>query len=288
MKKEVIHYLVTKFIGRRKGLIPQAAFLNDITIIAAAKELALSSRTLMRRLELNETTFSDLLRDVKIQFASEYLHDHTLSVEAIAELVGFRDRSGLTVFLNRELGRSPQEYRTANNINRPDKGKSNKLTSLQQSAKKPVIKTSPPKVIRQLSAIGSQDMQTALEAFFRLQVDKRIHGSITQEEYVSSFSVKAFSDHCKISTRTIMRRLNELQTTFSNVQDNFRFDLAQELLLHSDYTSSQISELLAYRDRASFYNLVYRKTGCSPNIFRKSTLVVNKSGVLVNLSLATH
>jgi len=81
----------------------------DVESVAA--ELGMTSRTLRRRLAEDGTTFQDLLRETRTQFAISYLRDTEMKIEDIAERVGFSDAANFRHAFRRWTNKAPSEYR---------------------------------------------------------------------------------------------------------------------------------------------------------------------------------
>lgn len=77
----------------------------------AASLLAMSSRTLRRRLSEEETAFQALLDDVRMQRAVGYLRDTNLPLNTIAYMLGFNDASNFRRAFMRWTGRKPLSFR---------------------------------------------------------------------------------------------------------------------------------------------------------------------------------
>ncbi len=59
-------------------------------------------------------TFTDILTEIRIEKAMEYMKETTLRLDNIAELTGFSDASHLSRIFKKNLGKSPSIYRTEN------------------------------------------------------------------------------------------------------------------------------------------------------------------------------
>jgi len=81
----------------------------DLEAIAAA--LALTPRTLQRRLREGGLSFSQLVDETRQQLALHYLRDPALELAEIAFLVGFSEAGSLARAFRRWTGTSPGEYR---------------------------------------------------------------------------------------------------------------------------------------------------------------------------------
>lgn len=77
----------------------------------AAAQLGVSERTLHRRLDASATSFSKLLDQVRHERARDLLDKSTLSVERIAEMLGFSETSSFTRAFRRWENISPLRYR---------------------------------------------------------------------------------------------------------------------------------------------------------------------------------
>lgn len=94
---------VRERISARPGLIPNLEQVAD--------ELAVSPRTLRRRLAAEGTNFQKLLDQVRLDMAREYLAISTLTVGTIAELLGFSHQANFGHAFKRWCGLSPRQYR---------------------------------------------------------------------------------------------------------------------------------------------------------------------------------
>ncbi|MDX1696132.1 MAG: AraC family transcriptional regulator, partial [Ketobacteraceae bacterium] len=61
------------------------------TVDEMAERLHISARTLRRRLQERDTTYRDLLDEIRLELAQQYLRDTQLSIDQIAALVGFEE-----------------------------------------------------------------------------------------------------------------------------------------------------------------------------------------------------
>jgi AraC-like DNA-binding protein len=76
-----------------------------------AAELAMSNRTFIRKLKAQDTSYQMLLDDVRQELALFYLRQSDLSVEAIAERLGYRDTSNFSRTCKRWFGLTPRQIR---------------------------------------------------------------------------------------------------------------------------------------------------------------------------------
>jgi AraC-like DNA-binding protein len=76
-----------------------------------AAELAMSGRTFIRKLKAHDTSYQMLLDDVRQELAIWYLRQSDLSVERIAERLGYRDTSNFSRTCKRWFGLTPRQIR---------------------------------------------------------------------------------------------------------------------------------------------------------------------------------
>ncbi|TVZ41623.1 AraC-like DNA-binding protein [Alteromonadaceae bacterium 2753L.S.0a.02] len=79
-----------------------------------ADELHISSRNLQRKLAEQNTSFKNLLSEVRQQLAQSYIDESHLSLSEISYLLGFSEQASFTRAFKRWQGVSPREYRRLN------------------------------------------------------------------------------------------------------------------------------------------------------------------------------
>ncbi len=78
-----------------------------------AKELHMSVRTLHRTLQQEETTFRQLLSQLRHESAATYLADPTISIAEVAFLLGFNELSSFYRAFKRWTGQTPAQFRAS-------------------------------------------------------------------------------------------------------------------------------------------------------------------------------
>jgi AraC-like DNA-binding protein len=78
---------------------------------AMAETLAMHPRALRRRLESENTSYRDLLAEVRMRLAIEYLRKTRMTNEDIASRLGYSDAANFRHAFTRWTGKSPSEYR---------------------------------------------------------------------------------------------------------------------------------------------------------------------------------
>jgi AraC-like DNA-binding protein len=76
-----------------------------------ARVLSISARTLRRRLQAENTSYRTLVEEVWAQAALDYLRDPNLTVDHVAELVGFSDTANFRHAFHRWTNHTPAELR---------------------------------------------------------------------------------------------------------------------------------------------------------------------------------
>jgi AraC-like DNA-binding protein len=83
------------------------------SVRAMAHEFSMSPRTLLRKLKQDGATYQELLDDARKDEAEWYLLKTRLSVEAVAERLGYIDASGFNRAFRRWFGKSPGAFRNS-------------------------------------------------------------------------------------------------------------------------------------------------------------------------------
>lgn len=86
---------------------------------AIASSLAMSDRTLQRRLHEEGATFQQLLDEARRDLTQKYLAESRYSLGQVADLLGFADQSNFFRAHKRWFGMSPSQYRARLQANEP-------------------------------------------------------------------------------------------------------------------------------------------------------------------------
>ena len=87
-------------------------------------------------------------------------------------------------------------------------------------------------------------------------------GAVTNQRVAREFGM---------SPRTLARRLDNLGTSFGQILDGIRHQLALRYLEEADARASQIAYLLGYSEPSAFNHAFRRWTGVSPSEFVGAT-----------------
>ena len=99
--------------GHVRRMIVEHLGTNTLTPDIIAKALGVSRRTFSRRLAEENTSFRDILDDVRQEFAAALLHDRSLSVADVAFFLQYSEPAAFNRSFRRWTGRTPGEFRNA-------------------------------------------------------------------------------------------------------------------------------------------------------------------------------
>lgn len=102
-------------IDRVKSLLLELLPSGQASAEAVAEQLAMSKRTLQRKLSAEGKPFRELLQETRQQLATHYLRDKTLSTGEISFLLGFADGNSFIRAFHHWTGYAPGHYRTLSN-----------------------------------------------------------------------------------------------------------------------------------------------------------------------------
>lgn len=83
---------------------------GEPTLEQVARMLALSPRTLHRRLAEKKRVFKELLQQMRLQLARQYLDEQRLTLSEIALLLGYSEQSAFTRAFRQWTGKTPLQY----------------------------------------------------------------------------------------------------------------------------------------------------------------------------------
>ncbi|MEM9386163.1 MAG: AraC family transcriptional regulator ligand-binding domain-containing protein [Pseudomonadota bacterium] len=94
--------------------IAQSASLSDFNAESIAARGGLSVRAAQRLANTNGTTLKALIEEVRLDTARELLRNPRITIEAVADLVGYSDARAFRRAFKRWTGETPTAYRQAN------------------------------------------------------------------------------------------------------------------------------------------------------------------------------
>ncbi len=113
---EVVKSYLARFVPSSTAMKVRAKIIEElpsghISQAAVARALHVSTRSLQRKLEAENTGYRALLDETRRELASRYMEEGNLSVSEITYLLGFSEPSNFTRAFKRWTGSPPTEYR---------------------------------------------------------------------------------------------------------------------------------------------------------------------------------
>jgi AraC-like DNA-binding protein len=99
--------------GRVRAILAEELPRGEPTVALVARRMAMSERTLQRRLREEGHTLAGLLDEVRTALAKTHLADPAVSPSEVAWLLGFSDQSVFTRAFRRWTGTTPGAFRAA-------------------------------------------------------------------------------------------------------------------------------------------------------------------------------
>ncbi|MGA9526123.1 MAG: helix-turn-helix transcriptional regulator, partial [Myxococcaceae bacterium] len=99
------------FVLQVRQRVTSALSGGEPTLEAIASQLAITPRTLQRRLKEHGTTYQLLLEELRRELALRYLRDHGLEISEVAFLLGFSEPSAFHRAFRRWTGTTPLSFR---------------------------------------------------------------------------------------------------------------------------------------------------------------------------------
>ena len=131
------------------------------------------------------------------------------------------------------------------------------------------LERSESKLARYLDRLAEQDLAALprWETFTR-----RVGRCVWKQLSEGQPTVSDIARELGLSTRTLQRRLREEKTSFAQVVNDLRRQLAPTLLRDETLAVYEIAYLLGYADPSAFFRAFRRWNGCSPAEFRQIEL----------------
>lgn len=95
---------------------------------------------------------------------------------------------------------------------------------------------------------------------------------ITSGVSLGQTGLTRYAEHLQLSVRSLQRKLKQENTTFSEVLDYVRKDLASRYIQQGRLNMAQITEVLAFSDQATLTRAFQRWYGCAPTEYTGTLL----------------
>jgi len=119
-------------------------------------------------------------------------------------------------------------------------------------------------------AVGSKTTHAVLEPMLVSRVDGAQEVAVKAEGVMrallpfASCNRKSVAQIANLSERSLQRRLAEAGTTFQQLRDRVRADIALKYLRQSNLQAAQVGEILGYSEQAAFSRAFRRQHGFTP------------------------
>lgn len=144
------------------------------------------------------------------------------------------------------------------------RGDTNRIVFSAQDARKPFLSPNPamwsifePELQKRMADVSKGD-----------QYRTRVRACLNEMLASGQSSIDVVAAKLSLSSRTLQRRLRQEGTSFHEIRDELREELAHQYLTRTDYSSQQIAFLLGYEETSSFYRAVRSWTGRTPEMIR--------------------
>lgn len=235
MSSAEVKQKIETYLNIEMSLPLQETTPDYLKLLEVSRFLEISKRTIQRKLKEMNTSFSDILDDVRKQKAKEYLKN--CSIRKVAKYLGYKERTSLTGAFKRWYNMTPEQYK--NTLVLENKNEFNNVPKLcyRDSVKnylKNIIENSPDKEKRKL------------------------------------LTLPASAKYLNIGRSTLSNYLKKEGSTFKNILTEVRKEYVEKLF---DNTQVKIlSQHLGYSDRSTFtkcYTKWYGRTPAYAKYLRK-------------------
>jgi AraC-like DNA-binding protein len=97
--------------GQVRGLIRHTIGHGCCSLVQVATRLAISPRTLQRRLAAQGITFKDLVIELRMELACQLLEGTNMPMGQLAQRVGYTEASAFTRAFRQHKGKTPKRWR---------------------------------------------------------------------------------------------------------------------------------------------------------------------------------
>jgi AraC-like DNA-binding protein len=127
-------------------------------------------------------------------------------------------------------------------------------------------RTADPRLLATVQSIGAGELRGQKRSWsgVRAQVASQLRAELASGEV----RIRKLARSLHMSVRTLQRRLDEEETTFAEVLDEVREELARDLVSALDVPLAEVAQRLGFAEFATFSRAFKRWTGRAPGAFR--------------------
>jgi AraC-like DNA-binding protein len=101
------------------------------------------------------------------------------------------------------------------------------------------------------------------------ELSRRVASFARQQLESGGFGLEAAARHLGVGKRTLQRRLKQESSSYRQTVEGARRELARDLLLSTDATTSEIADALGFSDPSVFYRAIQEWYGTTPTKYRR-------------------
>ena len=123
----------------------------------------------------------------------------------------------------------------------------------------------------QLAQLNDQLMISTLAKLNRNNIEQRVKAAIIEQLPSGNISQEMVADALHMSVRNLQRKLKNIDTSFRELLDEIRQNLAKQYVTTSDVSLSEVTFLLGFSESSTFSRAYKRWHGVTPSEVRKSS-----------------
>ena len=154
------------------------------------------------------------------------------------------------------LGGFQERFRCPVNFNQP----STTITLDLAAIDKPLTTSNP-----ELAQLNDEVIVRYLSNFDKGDIKSRVINEILKQLSDGGVTDSSIAEALHMTSRTLQRKLKDSESSFKELLNEVRTDLAEKYLQNSQYTLTEISYMLGFSETSSFSRAYRRWTGQSPS-----------------------